>query len=130
MEFVLEQLRICWGWALEEGLTTWLEVFDKRWSHCHQWSGCPTWILSRNVLGLHPRFDLGANHYVLNLEPGGLDSAEGVIPVPYSNDTLSVFWKRMPEGISYTLKTSSPIWLHVPGEDKPVQVDSEYQSLC
>ena len=129
MEFVLEQFRVCWGWALEEGLTTWPEVFDKRWSHCHQWSGCPTWILSRYVLGLHSRFDLGQNHYVLKLESGSLDSAEGVIPVPYSDDTLSVSWTRSIEGVGYTLKTSRPIWLHVSGEDGPVKIDSEYQSL-
>lgn len=129
IEFVLEQFRICWGWALEEGLTTWPEVFDKRWSHCHQWSGCPTWILSRYVLGLHPRFDLGDNHYVLKLETGGLASAEGTLPVPGSSDTISVSWTRTPKGISYQLKTSAPVWLHVPGEDAPVHVIGNYQVL-
>ena len=129
MSFVLEQFRVCWGWSLKEGLTTWPEVFDKRWSHCHQWSGCPTWILSRYVLGLHPRFDFGKNHYVLNLEPGGLESAEGGIPVPYCSDTISVSWKRTAEGISYQLATSQPIWLHLPGTDAPVQVISTHQVL-
>ncbi len=129
MGFVLEQFRTCWGWALEEGLTTWPEVFDKRWSHCHQWSGCPTWILSRYVLGLHPCFDLGENHYVLKLESGGLDSAKGTLPVPYSGDTVSVSWKRMPEGINYQLKTPSPIWLHVSGEEGSVQVVSDHRML-
>ncbi len=59
-EFVLDQYRSCWGWALDQGLTTWPEVFDLRWSHCHQWSGCPTWQLTRYVLGISPRRDLGA----------------------------------------------------------------------
>jgi len=121
--------RAGWGWALEEGLTTWPEVFDKGWSHCHQWSGCPTWILSRYVLGLHPRFDLGENHYFLRLETGGLDSAEGVVPVPYSDDSVSVSWRRTGEGIRYCVKTSAPIWLHFPGEDLPVQVASEHWKL-
>ncbi|RKX44186.1 MAG: hypothetical protein DRP64_07005 [Verrucomicrobia bacterium] len=129
MDFVLKQFRICWGWSLKEGLTTWPEVFDKRWSHCHQWSGCPTWILSRYVLGLHPRFDLGKNHYVLKPDPGNLDSAEGVIPVPYCSDTISVSWKRTAEGISYQLKTSEPIWLHLSFGNEPVQVFSEYKIL-
>ena len=40
-DFVLSQYRKCWGWALDQGVTTWLEVFDTRWSHCHDWSGCP-----------------------------------------------------------------------------------------
>ncbi|MFZ4509125.1 MAG: hypothetical protein ACOYON_15665, partial [Fimbriimonas sp.] len=32
VDFVLGQYRKCWGWALKDGQTTWLEVFDKRWS--------------------------------------------------------------------------------------------------
>ena len=65
MDFVLDQYRKCWGWILSEGRTTLLEVFDTRWSHCHQWSACPTWQLSRYGLGLHPRFDWGADHFDL-----------------------------------------------------------------
>ncbi|RKX46832.1 MAG: hypothetical protein DRP64_02645, partial [Verrucomicrobia bacterium] len=129
MGFVLEQFRVCWGWALEEGLTTWPEVFDLGWSHCHQWSGCPTWILSRHVLGLHPRFDLGENHYLLQLETGGLDSAEGVVPIPYSDDSVAVSWRRTDEGIRYRLETTTPIWLHLPGADQPVRVVSGHRML-
>lgn len=129
MDFVLDQFRSCWGWALDEGLTTWPEVFDTGWSHCHQWSGCPTWILSRYVLGLHPRFDLGEGHYVLQLETGDLDSAEGMLPVPYSDETIWVFWKRTAEGIRYRLETSAPVWLHLPGEAVPVHIVSEHQVL-
>jgi hypothetical protein len=71
MDFVLEQFRRCWGgFLLANGRTTWLEVFDTRWSHCHQWSGCPIWQLSRYLLGLHPRFDLGAAHYDFLCQPG------------------------------------------------------------
>lgn len=129
MDFVLEQFRVCWGWALDEGLTTWPEVFDRNWSHCHQWSGCPTWILSRYVLGLHPRFDLGENHYLLNLETGSLDSAEGIVPISCTDETISVSWRRTDEGIRYRLETTTPIWLHLSGEDQPVQVVSGYQML-
>jgi len=129
MDFVLEQFRTCWGWALEEGLTTWPEVFDKRWSHCHQWSGCPTWILSRFVLGLHPRFDLGQDCYELDLEPGSLASAKGTLPVPYCAETLSVSWERTSKGIDWRVETSAPIRLYLPGADKPVQVPSEHREL-
>ncbi len=129
MDFALEQFRVCWGWALNEGLTTWPEVFETSWSHCHQWSGCPTWILSRYVLGLHPRFDLGDNHYLLNMETGGLDAAEGVVPIPYSDDSVAVTWRKTNEGIRYRVETTTPIWLHLPGGDTPVQVVSEYQVL-
>jgi hypothetical protein len=46
-EFALEVIRNCWGWCLSQGLTTWPEFFSLRGSHCHQWSACPTWLLSR-----------------------------------------------------------------------------------
>ena len=74
------QYRSCWGWLAEQD-NTWLEVFDDRWSHCHDWSGCPTWQLSRYVLGLRPRFDLGKNFFEFCAAPCSLPRAEGRIPV-------------------------------------------------
>ena len=112
MDFVLNQYRVCWGWALEEGRTTWVEVFDPHWSHCHQWSGCPTWQLSRYALGLHPRFDLGEGHFDLNLQPGSLPSARGRIPNP-SGKPISIEWTREGDKIAYTLTVSEPITIHV-----------------
>ena len=49
----------CVGWALQQS-PTWLEVFDVRW-RLHSWGGCPTWQLSRFLLGLAP-FDVGSRH--------------------------------------------------------------------
>lgn len=46
-ELAAEVWRTCWGWLLDQGATTWWEVFDDRWSQCHRWSGSPTWQLSR-----------------------------------------------------------------------------------
>ncbi len=129
MDFVLNQFRICWGHWLEQGLTTWPEVFDLRWSHCHQWSGCPTWILSRYVLGLHPRFDVGNDHYELRLETGGLENASGILPVPYSDKTVAVSWRKTGEGIEYKLKASAPIVLHLPGVKPPIQVTAKYATV-
>lgn len=127
MDFVLDQFRTCWGHWLDAGLTTWPEVFDLRWSHCHQWSGCPTWILSRYVLGLHPRFDLGNDQYELRLNVGSLERASGIIPVPYSDHTVSVSWHRSTDGIDYQLTSTAPFVLHV--ETGPVNVVSEYQTI-
>ena len=128
MEFVLEQFRVCWGWALDSGLTTWPEVFDRRWSHCHQWSGCPTWILSRYALGMHPRFDLGNDHYELHLEPGDLSHASGTVPVPYSSKTVSVSWKKTETGIDYSLTATSPIVLHL-SDGSRINVVSDYSTV-
>lgn len=112
-DFVLDQYRTCWGWALQDGRTTWLEVFDTRWSHCHQWSGCPTWQLSRYVLGLTPRYDWGAFHYVLSLSPGGLTRAGGAMPLPNGKGVIRIRWERKPDGIHYELDTPVPLVLHV-----------------
>jgi hypothetical protein len=127
MEFALEQFRVCWGHWLDEGLTTWPEVFDLRWSHCHQWSGCPTWILSRYVLGLHPRFDLGKNHFELKLDAGGLGRAEGTLPVAYCPETLRVSWSRKDGGIDWELQTPVAVWLHLPDTEQPVLAESSFR---
>ncbi len=116
MDFVLDQFRTCWGYGLQEGRTTWIEVFDPRWSHCHQWAGCPTWQLSRYGLGLHPRFDLGDRHFVFRLIPGRLTRASGRVPVLNSEHFVDIEWEHGADGIRYRLKTPVPIWLHgVPG---------------
>ena len=81
-EFVQSQIKTCWGYMLDNGDTTCLEVFDHRWSHCHQWSGCPGWILSCYGLGLFKRYDLGMNHFDLDIKLGTLTDAKGVIPMP------------------------------------------------
>jgi len=107
-EFVLDQYRKCWGWALEDDRTTWLEVFDLRWSHCHEWSGCPTWQLSRYVLGLRPRLDLEAATYELSIQPGDLKQAAGTVPTPNGKE-ISVSWIRNRDGIQVKIRTQEPI---------------------
>jgi len=111
-DFVLGQYRKCWGWALEDDRTTWLEVFDTRWSHCHQWAGCPTWQLSRFLLGLQPRNDLGARHFVLSLSPGALRQAQGKVPLA-EGGAVEVSWSRIGKGIRYRLTTPKPIHVHL-----------------
>lgn len=112
-DFALDQFRKCWGWALEEDRTTWLEVFDTRWSHCHQWAGCPTWQLSRFVLGLEARQDLGIGHYRLSLFPGSLQEATGLVPINGTDQAIRVSWHREGEAISYHLETPVAVTLHI-----------------
>ena len=113
--FVLEQYRKCWGWMLDQGVTTWMEVFDDRWSHCHHWSGCPTWQLSHFVLGLNRRFDLGANHYQFSFVASPLTRAQGCLP-----EGISISWERSSAGILYRIETAGPITLH-PGPHAPFE---------
>jgi hypothetical protein len=114
MDFVLDQYRTCWGWALQEDRTTWVEVFDTRWSHCHQWSGCPTWQLSRYVLGLHPRYDQGVLHFDFNFHPGSLKRAAGRLPLPGSDDCVSIQWELRDGVYEFRFDSAAPLTLLVP----------------
>jgi len=111
MDFVLDVYRKAWGWALEDGRSTWLEVFDTRWSHCHAWAGCPTWQLTRYLLGLNRRFDLGEEHYAFKLRPGSLERAQGLLPT-LAGDAIRIEWARRGGAIYYSLETPRPITLH------------------
>jgi hypothetical protein len=131
MDFVLDQYRTCWGWALEDDRTTWLEVFDTRWSHCHQWAGCPTWQLSRYLLGLQPRCDLGAMNFALSLATGSLKTASGTRPIPGHDGAIEVAWTKDASGLHYTLKTPVPLVLHLDdrlagGKSRIVKVAREF----
>lgn len=110
IDFVLNQYRKCWGWALGDNRTTWLEVFDTRWSHCHEWSGCPTWQLSRRVLGLNPRFDIGERVYEVSIQTGNLNRATGNVPIP-GGGNIQVSWQKKGKLIELEVKTSKPIRL-------------------
>ena len=112
MDFVLDQVRVCWGYALSLGITTSIEVFDTRWSQCHQWAACPTWQLSRYVLGLWPRFDLGAGDFDFKLIPGSLPRASGKVPLP-DGGLIEVSWHRSGERIEYRLASPRGLRLHV-----------------
>lgn len=107
-QFALEQFKSCWGWGLNQGLTTWMEVFDLRWSHCHYWSGTPTWLLTYYALGLQPVFNEKVNRFVLSLKPGKLEHAEGIFPLP-SGNVVEVKWKKTGENIVYEIKTNEPV---------------------
>ncbi len=115
-DFVLGQYRKCWGWALTGGYTTWLEVFDTRWSHCHEWSGCPTWQLSRFVLGLRSRFDLGENTFDVKVSAGSLTHASGDVPLP-TGGVIHVKWTKSGKGVRFEVRTDRPIHLRIGGKD-------------
>jgi hypothetical protein len=119
MDFVLDQYRVCWGWMLSEGRTTMLEVFDPRWSHCHQWSACPSWQLSRYVLGLHPRYDRGADHFDLALRPGRLKRSRGRVPM--KDGCIEIDWERAGSQLKYRM--TPPREIHVRFGGKIIEVN-------
>ncbi|NBT23860.1 hypothetical protein EBT11_04315 [bacterium] len=103
-DFVLEQVRQGWGWLIGDGRTTLPEVFDTRWSHCHQWGGCPTWQMSRYLLGLRPRLDLGPDTFEYCLAPGSLRQARGRLPHP-NGGWIHVEWKSTGKTIDYSCRS-------------------------
>ncbi|MFD2329067.1 hypothetical protein ACFSR7_07385 [Cohnella sp. GCM10020058] len=115
-DFVLEQYRKCWGWMLDQGVTTLLEVFDTRWSHCHAWSASPTWQLSRYALGLIPEAGEDLYRYRLRFRPGTLDYVSGSVPLLAEKGMIHVDWKRAASGEwEYELRTDRPICVMLEG---------------
>ncbi|MCD9022920.1 family 78 glycoside hydrolase catalytic domain [Cohnella silvisoli] len=123
VDFVLNQYRICWGWMLDEGATTLLEVFDTRWSHCHAWSGSPTWQLSRHLLGLIPLPEDASGCYLLDFQPGSLAQASGKVPLLHKQGLVEISWQRVSEGQwIYNLKTNQPIHIRLSNRSKPKEL--------
>lgn len=112
--FVAEYWRRCWGWMLDQGATTWWEVFDDRWSRCHLWSAAPTWQMSRHLLGLSSRFDRGPGHF--DLKPvalAGQPLVTGTVPLP-DGRVIEVAWHHGPT--TSRLRVETPIPLVVSGK--------------
>lgn len=109
-----------WGWMLDRGATTWWEVFDDRWSHCHYWSGAPTWQLSQFVLGVHPTLDATGPAVSLRVNDVGVESASGRVPIP-GGGWADVQWShRLPNLLDYELRLD---------RETPVDVDSNRRLL-
>ncbi|WP_164821456.1 alpha-L-rhamnosidase-related protein [Paenibacillus koleovorans] len=121
-DFVLNQYRTCWGWMLEQGATTLLEVFDHRWSHCHAWSACPSWQLSRYFLGFHTSEEGDPFAFEFRLQTGELSYASGTLPIIGTDHTIQISWFRSSEGIHYECVSDHDILVHLP-DDLPYRID-------
>jgi len=109
--FVVDYWRRCWGWMLEQGATTWWEVFDDRWSRCHLWSSAPTWQMSRHLLGLSPRFDRGEGHFDLTpVALAGTPVVTGAVPLP-GGGVIDVAWEHGSSSSRLRLETPIPLVL-------------------
>jgi hypothetical protein len=122
VDFVLGQHRAGWGWMLAQGATTCLEVFETRWSHCHQWSACPTWQLTRHVLGLRHAWHRGRDHLELALNAGSLPGARGRVPLT-DGGWIDVEWSRGAD--TYRLNTSRPVTVLI--RDRAQRIDARVE---
>lgn len=108
---VLERIEQLYGWLLDQGATTWWENFDPRWSRCHQWSGTPTWLLSRMLLGLWVEADGGLR---LELLAGGRTGASGRLPLPGGGE-VEVSWRRDDQGVHWSARPTRRLELRQGG---------------
>ena len=79
----------------------------------HSWGGCPTWQLSRFLLGLSPRFDVGERHFALELHAGAaLPACSGTVPARVG-PAVGVSWTRVSASqLQLTLTVdATPIWI-------------------
>jgi hypothetical protein len=113
-----------WGWMLEQGATTWYEVFDERWSRCHYWSGAPTWQMSRYGLGLHPALDTDGAHVKLLVNTLGLEQLTGSIYLP-GPGLVSVSWTKAGDtGLEYSITVSAGVRIEVAGQIHDLEAGS------
>ncbi len=110
---VLDLWRRGWGWMLDQGATTWWEVFDDRWSQCHFWSGAPTWQLTRYVLGARISELGGEPGLIIRPAAGSLDHARGVLPIG-TEDRVELDWQRSDDELRYTVITDRPLPVSTP----------------
>jgi hypothetical protein len=106
-EEAMEIWRKSWGWMLENGATTWWEVFDERWSQCHYWAGAPTWQMTRRILGVDPTLHQSRPVIRLAVYPGDLPNAKGRAAFPGVGWT-DVRWQREKADILFEVKSPAP----------------------
>ncbi|QJD86781.1 alpha-L-rhamnosidase-related protein [Cohnella herbarum] len=102
-------MRQGWGWFLQQGLQQTPEYYDLAQSLCHAWSACPTYFLSRYVLGVCPPGLEHPDEVTIDVRTADVTAAEGTVPHP--RGIVEVKWHldetgarifdyvRAPEGI-------------------------------
>ncbi|MFD0670878.1 family 78 glycoside hydrolase catalytic domain [Cohnella sp. GCM10027633] len=119
-EEAMKHIRGYWGAMLDRGATTWWETFDPSLpfpttpsaylghtptylmdsipvSLSHGWGASPTYLLSRELLGVNMS---SAETTGVILQPNavnGVDWAEGIVPTKYGN--LYAEWRRGEDGV-------------------------------
>lgn len=97
MNYVLEHISEHFGNMLYQGATSLWEArgggdaFDRAGSLCHAWSSILNYIGGAHVAGVTP-LKPGFTEFVFAPKPGGLFSAEAVIPTPAGN--INAGWVR------------------------------------
>ncbi|RMD96270.1 MAG: hypothetical protein D6814_11690 [Calditrichaeota bacterium] len=99
-ELLLATLRENWGMMIEQGATTFWEMWSgkgkrKTRSHCHGWSAAPTYFLSTYILGIQPVMP-GFVKTRIAPHPGDLRWARGKMPTPAGD--IFIEWEKQGSG--------------------------------
>ncbi|MCL2462846.1 MAG: hypothetical protein FWF44_09290, partial [Defluviitaleaceae bacterium] len=105
-------MRQGWGWFLAKGVKTTPELFSLDDSLCHAWSASPTYMLSRNLLGVNFDRDGQPDHILIDVRAGNVAWARGVYP--HRLGDVRVAWHkeggrivydeiRVPAGVSFEI---------------------------
>ncbi|MGC9347182.1 MAG: alpha-L-rhamnosidase C-terminal domain-containing protein [Anaerolineae bacterium] len=135
VQWGLDYIRDHWGAAVEAGLDTLWETFDRAWladddphaltivgseyaryggyetSLCHGWSAGPVPWLHRAVLGVRPAKD-GSAEVTFAPALGDLAWAKGTVPTPLGD--VHVTLRRTQSGLVATLQAPRSIAVHIP----------------
>jgi alpha-L-rhamnosidase len=102
----LDLIREQYGNLLDQGATTWWELFTpnqgRGHSLSHAWGGSPTWTLSSHVLGA---VATGPDQWSVAPHAADLEHASGAIPL--GSDLLEVAWQHPACG-QFDLALSAP----------------------
>ena len=67
--------------------------------------------MSKHFLGLSPRLDVGARHFVLSLHVGQkLSDCKGKVPAR-TGEALAVSWSRVSGGVHFELVVTSDVFI-------------------
>lgn len=92
-EYIVDQVRGYWGGMLDQGATSFWELYDPAAkdqfsmygrkfgkSYCHAWGASPLYLLGRFLLGVRPT-KAAYEEYEVCPQTGGLDRLEGTAPI-------------------------------------------------
>lgn len=102
----LNLIRQQYGRMIEQGATTWWELFSSQQTRgqslSHVWGGSPTWFLSAQVLG---GLVTGPDRWQVAPHPGGLTYARGAVPL--GGNVLEIDWQA-PRCGQFDLSLTAP----------------------
>jgi alpha-L-rhamnosidase len=117
-----------WGWALAQGLKTVPEYFSLKHSLCHAWSACPTYYLSRYLLGIHFPQAPDMSVVGIDIRTDDIAWARGTYPHP-SGGVIEIAW-HLEEGKRIFDRVNVPAGMTVLLPKEETETTDEKRVAC